>query len=188
MSQDKSPFFKQLWCKWGVHWERRLQQGGCTTAVKSSWYAWACPPGHSPRGSSTSFVSGAGGQECFSNVHMNKCSTMTFPHVRQEGDLQSTQLDSPNWHFDLTHLHKSHSIAGSCMFHCVQLEVSPTCEWWFDRSFPERLLCYISHEICPIHFSLKVNQTESIEVCSNIWEWCEPNSFSESSVWWAICW
>lgn len=71
---------------------------------------------------------GPGGQECVSNVHMNKCSTMTFPHVRQEGDLQSTQLDSPNWHFDLMHLHMSHSIAGSCMFHCVQLEVSPTRE------------------------------------------------------------
>lgn len=48
----------QLWCKWGV---------------KSSWYAWVCPPGHSPLGSSTSFVSRAGGQECVSNVHMNKC-------------------------------------------------------------------------------------------------------------------
>lgn len=93
----------QLWCKWGV---------------KSSWYAWVCPPGHSPLGSSTSFVSRAGGQECVSNVHMNKCSSVTFPHVKEEGVLQSTQLDSPNWHFDLTHLHMSHSTAGSCMFHC----------------------------------------------------------------------
>lgn len=99
---DKSPLFWQLRCKW---W------------VKSSWHAWVSPPGHSPLGSSTSFVSGVGRQECASNVRMNKCSSVTFPHVKEEGVLSRSQLDSPNWGFDHTHLHMSHSAAASCMFH-----------------------------------------------------------------------
>ena len=58
---------------------------------------------------------------CVSNARMNKCSSMTFPHVKQEGVPRSTQLDAPNWRFDLTsHLHMSHSTAGSCMFHRMQ--------------------------------------------------------------------
>lgn len=98
----KSPLFWQLQCKW---W------------VKSSWHAWVSPPGHSPLGSSTSFVSGAGRQECASHVRMNKCSSVTIPHVKEEGALSRTQLDSPNWRVDHTHLHMSHSAAASCMFH-----------------------------------------------------------------------
>lgn len=87
-SCDKSLYsIWQLWCKWGLN---------------SSWYAWVCPPGHSPLGSSTSFVSRASGVECFPNGHMHKCSSVTFPHVTEEGVLQSTQLDSPKlalWSF-----------------------------------------------------------------------------------------
>lgn len=48
---------------------------------------------------------------------MNKCSSVAIPHVKEEGALSRTQLDSPNWRFDHTHLHMSHSTATSCMFH-----------------------------------------------------------------------
>lgn len=87
VSEIKSNMSPTLWqnpisdnCDLNEEWIWRGQS-------KSSWYAWVCPPGHSPLGSSTSFVSGAGRQECVSNVHMNKCSSMTFPHVKQEGVL-----------------------------------------------------------------------------------------------------
>lgn len=97
-------FLWQMWCKWGV---------------KSSWYAWVCHAGHSPLGSSPPIVSGGDGQECVSNVHMNKCGvvSVTFPHVRQDAVSHCIQLDPPNGLFEPRHLHMSCRASWSCMFY-----------------------------------------------------------------------
>lgn len=154
-----------MWCKWGV---------------KSSWYAWVCHPGHSPLGSSPPIVSGGDGQECLSNVHMNKCGfvSVTFPHVRQDGGSHCIQLDPSNGLFDPRHLHMSCRATWSCMFYCTGGELHV---WTILKHFLSLLWRDGGAVVSQGKASdlLLLLRGKSNKVRSHFWKWCEPNSFSQ---------
>lgn len=124
----------------------------------SSWYAWVCPLGQHPLGSSTAFVSGASGQECASNVHRNEGRLVTFPHVKHD----RTQPDALNWHFDWTHFHMPYPELPDPVHFTTVLKICPTCKILYNinfQRFDEHVASYQPWH-CQIYFCLKVNQTE----------------------------